>query len=590
MPNRIKGRLGFLSLLLFWIGLTFVLVWPGLARWLDNKPFPRPPTAGGVNYLIVAPEALKIGARAWADYRRGRGYAVRVITLSPGGATVENIRAEIQRVYAESGRPYPFFVLLLGHAHEFYPETYLPAATVPLDLPPTYIAEVGYDYIASDDAYALEEESGNLLPIAFGRVPVISNSEARQILARTQVYEARPPSGLSRTQVELFASDSRFGPAFDQIIEALVTYFVEQHMPEHYRWHMLYGHPGSPYAYPVNDFPRDVARRMDQGALLVTYIGHGSGDYLGPALSADGRQGRVFALRDVLSVTSAADSVVMMIACSAGEYDHNWSLAEMLLVQPGGPVATYAASRVTLPAANTILGKDLFRFLLTGEAQTAGEWIRLAEANYKNPGSDEALSLWLLSRAVPPMYNLAIQGGGDETPPLDAELVYGLQQHAYNLFGDPALVLAAARDELTVQPRHLWQPMGERIAFTGRGGDLQPGQAVTVTLYTVQGTRLPRTDQPEDLQTRYQAANDKTVAQITVTVNEAGRFAGELPLPSDLPGGHYILVSVAVTDGVTLVGSHAVYRGWPPVGEILMSTTFWWLLVSAVWLRKFIRR
>ncbi len=466
---RLAGYLVFISA---WALLSVSLVWPWLTPLLDNTPAPRPPTAGGVNYLIVAPERLEVSAESWAVYRRERGYTVQVVTFPLEAATVENIRAAVQRVYNDSGRPYPFYVLLLGQAHPLYPEsaeTYLPAAAVPLNLLKPYIDEVGYDFIASDDAYALDA-GGNLLPIAFGRVPVTGDGEAMRVLDRTRAYETHPPTGAGRVRVELFASDSTFSPAFDETIEALVEYFVETHMPEPYRWHMLYGHPGSPYTYPVEDFPQEAARRMDQGALLVTYIGHGSGDYLGPALSEEGRRGRVFDLGDVEAVTDAGDSLVMMIACSAGEYDQSSSLAEALLLQPGGPAATYAASRVTLPAANTILGKDLFRILLNGKAQTAGEWIRLAESNYKNLGSDPALSTWLLSRVVPPVYALAIQGNGEETPPLDADLVYGLQQHAYNLFGDPALALAYARPELDVRPGLLWQPVGDHVAFSGGGG------------------------------------------------------------------------------------------------------------------------
>jgi hypothetical protein len=533
---------------------------------------------------------LKTSTEAWAEYRRERGYAVRVFTFPPEAATVENIRAAIRRVYNGSGRPYPFYVLLLGHAHAWdLVEAYLPAASVPLNLPQAHIDEVGYDFIASDDAYALDEGNGDLLSIAFGRVPVINDEEAMRVLDRTRAYETRPPAGAGRVQVELLASESKFGAAFDQTIEVLVKYFVEKHMPEHYRWHMLYGHPGSPYTYPVDGFPKEVARRMEQGALLVTYIGHGSGDYLGPALSEDGRRGRVFDLYDVQRVTDAEDSLVTMIACSAGEYDQGWSLAEMLLIRPGGPVATYAASRVTLPAANTILGKDLFKILLNGEAQTAGEWIRLAESNYKNPGSDPALSTWLLSRVVPPLYALAIQGNSDETPPLDADLVYGLQQHAYNLFGDPALALTYPRPKLDVRPRFLWQPFGGRVAFAG-GGELRAGQIVTATLYTGQAAILPRPVPPDDLIARYESANDQTVSQVSVRVNDEGKFSGEVLLPPGLPSGHYILESVAVTDNATLVGSHAVYLGWPPVGEVLTATVFWWLVVSAGLLWKIVPR
>lgn len=569
---RLVAQVG---LFLIWGGLTLSLAWPVIAPWLDNTPARRSPLITGVNFLIVAPHALSDSAQAWAAYRQTRGYATQVMTMLPEAATIETIRTAIQAVYVSSGRPYPFYVLLLGHAHLWSDEraSYLPAATVALNLPQVYLDSLGFDTIASDDAYALAGDS--LLPIAFGRVPARTNEEALRVLTRTQDYEHHPPSGFNRTQVELIASESGFGPEFDTLIEQLVIFFVQEHLPVYYRWHMLYGHPNSVYSYPAPDFPAEVARRLNQSAVLVTYIGHGSSDYLGPALSETGWEGPVFTSADAPLVTEAQGSLVMMLACSAGEYDQVSSLAEQMLLQPGGAVATYAASRLTLPAANTILGKDLFRVLLAGQAPTAGEWIRLAESNYRNPGSDMALSLWLLTRAIPPLYSLAIRGNPDETPPLEAELVYGLQQHAYNLFGDPALALAIPRPELQVQPDAIWQPFGMRVKFSGRG-DLASGQTVTVTLYTRQGDLLPRTDTA----VRYPAANDKIVAQQFLRVTEAGRLVSELMLPPNTPSGHYILEVLAVNDQATLVGAQAVYLGWPPLGELLSSTLFWWGVMS----------
>ena len=119
---------------------------------------------------------------------------------------------------------------------------------------------------------------------------------------------------------------------------------------------------------------------------------------------------------------------------------------------------------------------------------------------------------------------------------------------------------------------------------------MRAGQSVTVTLYTRQAAILPRLVPPDDLIARYQNANDKTVSQVSVMVNEEGRFSGEMSLPPRLPSGHYILESVAVKNNATLVGSQAVYLGWPPVGEVLMSTLFWWLVVSAGLLWKIVLR
>lgn len=593
--RRLLRTLGWASILLLlltlWSALGLSLVWPAIADRLDNALSPRVPLPGGVNYVVVAPADLQESAAAWVDYRQQRGYAAALQLFEPATMQFEIIRDAIQRLYVDSGRPFPFYVLLLGHAHADQPGAYLPAGIVPINLPDLYIQEIGYDFIASDDAYALSVETGELLPIAIGRVPAPSNAAALDVLARTRSYETRPPSGTERLQVELLASDSGFGPIFDQTIERLIAYFVEEHMPAAYRWHLLYGHPGSPYAYPVADFPQEAARRLQQGATLVTYIGHGSGASLGPAVDAAGTKGHIFNVGDVGLVTQGEASLVTMIACSAGKYDQAWSLAETLLLQPGGPTAVYAASRVTLPAANTILGKDLFTGLLTGRAATAGEWIRQAESNYQNPGSDRALSLWLLGRLIPRLYALAIPTDR-ETPPLDANLIYGLQQHAHNLFGDPALALALPRLNLMVQPRFAWQWLGNTVSFDGRG-DLPAGQPISVTLAAAQATILPRAIPADDQRARYANANDKIVAQASVLADDAGAFAGRLVLPPNLPAGRYLVQALSVHDGATLAGSHVVYIGGPPWRALFLNPWLWWLvvgLVCLVWLTRGRRR
>src|SRR5689334_17713537 len=276
-----------------------------------EPPATRAPQADRANYLIVAPEALEKSAQAWAAYRRNRGYTVEVKLLSAEDTNFENIRDLIQTTYIESGQPYPFFVLLLGHAHpdSSYPQSYLPAANFPLDFPPALA--YGYDHIPGDDVYALKNFQEDAPLIAIGRVPAHTDAEAQIVLARTQAYETQPPSGAGRAQMELFASDSLYGPVFDQLAEKLMILMAEKYAPDDYQWHMLYGNPESPYSYPLPEFPAEVARRMNNGALMVTYIGHGSRDYLGPAFSPEGERGRVFDSQDLGLVTHAENSVMV---------------------------------------------------------------------------------------------------------------------------------------------------------------------------------------------------------------------------------------------------------------------------------------
>ena len=585
-------RLATAGLILIWVCLTLSRLWPALARRLDDTPSSQVPADGSVNYLVVAPESLGDAARLWAAYRQERGYAAGVHLAPPDEATADHVRAAIQEAYAQAGQPYPFHVLLLGHAHpdSSFPATYLPADRVPV--PPQLIPQVRTDHIASDSGYAFAGDPyGSSFPMAIGRVPARTHEEAVWVLERTQDYEAHPPSGEERVQVELVASDPQFGQTYNQLIEALVTFMAEDYMPAEYRWHMVWGNPLSPYGYPPDTFPSEAARRLDSGALLVTFIAHGSSDWLGPAISTDGWWGRIFGSADLALIEDASGSLVAMIACSSGEYDtpgDDPSLAEALVLQSNGPIATYAASRITSPAANTILGKDLFQGLLADQEPTVGEWIWRAESNYGNPGAHRTTSMWMLAHAVPV---LTTQSAGEEhdAPPQDIQDVYAAQLHAYNLFGDPALAPAYPLPDLEIEPRHRWQPFGEQLSFSGEG-DLEPGQLITVTLDAPAGTILATDDEWETIIERYVQANAKTVSLIVLTVGPEGRFEGTMHLPPGLPGGAYILKAVAVDGPVTHVGAHPVTLGAPPLGEVLSSTGLWWLAVSGLILCRIIRR
>lgn len=577
--NRLKRVFLFISRGM-WLLLTLSLLWPVVASYLDNTPAARPPTAEGVNYVVVAPTGLTESAKAWAEYRQQRGYQTKLLLFTPDQASVELIRPQIQALYETSGRPYPFYLLLLGQAHTpAAAESYLPAVQLPLNLPPNYLELVPFSTIATDDGLAMAGET--LLPWAIGRVPGRSNEEVVRVLQRTQTYEQNPPTGLKRTQVELIASESRFGLEFDLAIEQLVTFYVEQYLPPYYRWHLLYGRPGTVYSYPAGQFPAAFVERLAQQTVLTTYIGHGSATYLGPALDEDGTEGPIYTTAYLPLPQAAANTIFVTIACSAGEYDRPGSLAEELLLQPQGVVASYAASRLTLPAVNTLLGKDIFQLMLTGEAQTAGEWIYRAENNYLNPGADRSLSVWLLSRLVTAIFALTIQNNPQEIVPA-ADLsttFYKLQQHSYNLFGDPALVLAVPRPVLEVAPRWWWQPFGNTVQVSGRGA-LPEGQVVDLLLYTPQGTVLPPPHPAGNLAEQNQQTNDKLVSYEQMTTAADGSFAGEILLPDDLPAGSYILQLVTTSGKETLVGTHTVYVGWAAVFELLTLPTFWWLLLT----------
>lgn len=565
---------------ILWAMLTSALIWPVLAPWRDANPSARPPTANGVNYLIIAPQGLESSAKDWAAYRRERGYEPAAFIL-PEETTAQEIRWIIQEIYHRSGEPHPFYVLLLGHAHPLssHPYSYLPTDKLPLKH-----AEAlawGYGHLPGDGGYTFDPHKRAWLPISIGRVPALNDRFALEVLARVRGYETHPPRGEGRARLEIVTSSSNWGTWIDRSIERLWSHYVDTYLPAYTQAHVLTGSPESPYNYPLEDLPEETARRFDSGALLISYIGHGLKDQLGPAFDLDGSEGQLFNFDDLHHVRGASDSILSFVACDVGQFDlpgDQISLAEALLLFPKGPVATFAASHVTFPFPNAILEQDLLKLLYRDRVPTLGEWARQIRAATDNPGIDPSLGIWIGRKAAPYLHAAMI------TPYVrgvaDPGSAYLWQRYAYNLFGDPGLELTYPQPELQIKQGFVFPYLSRRLRVSGQG-DLPMSQFVILRLSLPASETPAYRDRITDKRFVYAQTNKKILAKTAVLTSEDGRFKGVLKLPRGLPPGRYILQAIAATADETLVGG-ADFQVGISITRPLHSLWTWWLLVTLI--------
>ncbi|MGD9093010.1 MAG: C25 family cysteine peptidase, partial [Anaerolineales bacterium] len=339
-----------LLLIILWLLLTLILVWPKMARWRDNTPSFQAPLPGGYNYLIVAPLGFQSIAQSWGNYRQSTSYQVGIMLVDGYEAAPEYVRWIVHQTYERSGRPYPFYVLLLGHAHPHsnFPQNYLPASG--LELANEHAAILGFNRVPSDGAYAKKPGSDAWLPIAIGRVPALTEEMAFSVLERIRQYENYPPQGPGRARLEMITSSNDWGPTFDRLANELLAYMLNRRLPDYVQVNALSGNPLSPYSYPPADFPAEVARRFDAGSMMISYIGHGTRRGLAPAVSQTGEDDWIFTLSDLRLLQNANNSIAAFVACEVGEFDlpgNHLSLAESLFLTSDGLIATYAGSRIT---------------------------------------------------------------------------------------------------------------------------------------------------------------------------------------------------------------------------------------------------
>jgi hypothetical protein len=562
-----------------WFLLSLTLFWPTLVSRRETYPEPRLPASGGYNYLVIAPVKLYSSAQAWVAYRQERGYRA-VAYVIDSQTTSDQIRWVIHEIYHRSGDPYPFYVLLLGHAHPIssYPDSYLPPDR--LRLSKGERSTWGYKSIPGDGGYAYDHQSDKWLPIAIGRIPAMENRFALGVLARVQQYESQPPVGEGRNRLEIIASSTAWGAWIDQAFERLLNSYINSHLPEYIETHVLTGNPDSSYTYPLEDMVNETVRRFDSGALLVSYIGHGGDDMLLPALSQDGFYTTMFSFDDLDRVQRASDSVMTFVACDVGQFDlpgDRLSLAEAFLLDDNGPVATYAASRITFPLPNAILEMDLLQMIARERIPTVGQWLQRVRDAPDDP-FDPSLLTWLGRKVIPYLYVLTT--GEFSVGKINPQSCYPWQRYAYNLFGDPALALAYPTLNLKIEPRFRWLPFVHKVSFTG-DGPLAEGQTIYVSLNYPAGATPEYSGKIKDQRFIYARTNSKTLTTTSIEAIGNGQFAGELRLPSGLPAGRYVLQAIATTDKETLIGSKNLYVGLSP-SLIFGSISLWWLLITVV--------
>lgn len=577
-----------MALIMVWTLLILDMIWPVIAGLSISSSDLRSREPDGVNYLIIAPLSLGKSATAWADYRKSRGYRAQVNVVTPEQAKVEVMRNLIQKTYADSGKPYPFYVLLIGHAHPFssHPDSYLPAASFSVD--PSQYPGYGTDPIPSDDVLISEVPggiAGRVQPIFIGRLPIRTDAEGFLLLERTRKYEETPPVGSGRVRIELVTSDAGFGPQYDPVFEWALETLTRKVLPDEYQWHILDGKPQSPYSYPIDLFPKEVAQRFGSGALALVYIGHGQPELLGWAYSPNGVRGRILGVEDAALIQNANASLGIFTACSAGRYDlsgDDLSVVESIFLTPGGPVATYSSSAWINGTANGRLLIDLFEALLIDNSPTLGKWVDRIES-----GSDPTLSPVLLAqvlKGIIPMIS-GIYQGKLLLSPSQADQELDIQHATYNVFGDPALRIAYAQPGMQVSPYLLWQPWKGPLSISGKS-TLAAGQQVLMSLEAVPGRSGPQDPPLAGMIDRYHQANSLVRAIGDAFVGPDGKFSGRLDISPTAATGKYLLKAVSVEGDDTYVAAHPVYLGWPPIAEILSSGLFWWLVVGALlWFR-----
>jgi hypothetical protein len=512
---------------------------------------PPAPVVAQADYLVIAADSLAASAHRFESYRNGTGHKVAFVLASEiaGGTTdatavVAKIHDRVKLQFDARDPSKPFFVLIVGDAVEDAP---FDSAHVPAG---SYTEPSDGSKITTDNLYA-DMDGDNIPDLAVGRIAASSDADVDTVLDKTKKSESTYEVGEWNRRLNLFASTSGFGEPIDTQIEQLVFAIVED-LPYQYDITLTYAKQSSPYVYVPQKFSDKVYERLNEGSLMMAYVGHGDTD----AFATLDWSGASFPILDT-SELSKIDALhkpplLTLIACLTGSFATGDSLSEQILRTKNGPMAILSSTEVSHPYANAIFIRELGQALTNGHDATAGELF--VDAKRRMIQNDDALR-----KEIDSQVDLLV--GADQRTALKRSHLY-----MYTLFGDPAARLQYPRAQANVTAANAAPGADASISakFTG----LAAGQArVTLeTKRTIIGKKIdpvPADDDPkrdEVIAANYAAANDRVVVEKTVA-HDGTTFTTTLTIPADAIAGDYV-IKVYADDGTQdAFGSAAIKVG-----------------------------
>ena len=497
----------------------------GSALWAQPNRLAQPPQEqppqeqpartreGPPLYVAAGPAALLEAARPLLEHRAREGMQVALVTTE-GPESLARIRRQLAAKPAD-------YLLLLGDV-----------ATIPHQVVRKCATDRPYGDL-DDDGYP---------DLAIGRIPSDDPRVIRGVAERTIRYEREREAGLWQKQCALLANEGRFSPEIDAVIERVFARVVKQVLPTGYDVDLTYANPRSTYCYPPRRFGARVIERLNEGALVFAYIGHGSKRSL-DSLVVGSESYSVLSTEDAARLDLSRRSPIMVaIACWTGNYDgRRQSLGEELIASPRGPVAFFGASRISHPVHNALLAKELVcEFFAGDEVPRLGPALDRARRALAEGRPDDRIRAQIITMA-----NLFVGAKVvEEEMPRHVDM--------YNLFGDPALKLARPAGRITLETSPLRR--GRALVVEGR---VEPGAAMSlrVTLETDrEAMAVPRGREGESRLERYARANDKVLRAALAATRPDGTFRVELSVPAELPAGRYMVKAFASRGATSAVG------------------------------------
>lgn len=494
--------------------------------------------------LVICPPKFQSALQTWTDYRTEQGHQIEVIAPA---ATALEIKRQILEV-AQTGSLKWIFIVGDVNDRRSDPEVLVTTDYVAAKVNVKFGSE---PEIATDSTYSDLDNDG-IPDLSIGRLPVDSIDELEQYTRRMIRYESENENAVWKRRINFIAGVGGFGQVIDGLIEQTTKQIITDLVPGGYETTMTYGSWSSPYCPDPRQFSKTTIDRFNEGCLFWVYLGHGSRHRLDQMRTPDRR----YLILDNASVPQLdcrhGSPIALFLACYTGAMDDpDDCLAETMLRQSNGPIATICGTRVTMPYAMSLLSLELVHEYFEGDARTLGELLMVAKQRLVRGSNNN------------PEYRNMIEGAGATFSPTPTLLKAERLEHVklIHLMGDPLLRLKRpSRVTVDVADKSI---SGSRLIIKG---DVPSGGELTLEL-AYQRDRLrqraPRRNQYDSsdesllgFQKTYDEARELVCCSTTLSVTK-GPFATELIIPDDAVG-RCVVRAVLVSDQGLGIGSDRV--------------------------------
>jgi hypothetical protein len=330
----------------------------------------------GADYLIITHSDFYTESVRLADYRVTQGWRVEVVKVedvydefSGGVMNAPAIQVFLAWAYGHWQSPAPLYVLLVGDGN-YDPRNYLGFGEINYIPPLLEQVDPWLGERPAENRFVAVSGEDNLPDMYLGRLPVKTSAEASTMVDKILAYEQTPSTidWHDWRREALFVADKYDPGAGD--FAALSDAVADHYLPFGYGVQKVY--------YKVTHSDKTavqaaIVEAINQGRLLVNYVGHGSIQLWGIET--------LFSVSLISSLTNTGKLPFMVpMTCLEGSFDYpspaghdSSSLSERLVREPDkGAIASFAPTGFGVAQGHDFLNKGLYLAIFTDNETQVG--------------------------------------------------------------------------------------------------------------------------------------------------------------------------------------------------------------------------